>query len=202
MISLPMHWAKAVFPLFKEPGGAAALLTLISRSSRTPVAYQWQLGPRRRVNADKKVNLLCHPWVSHAKKWFADVCPGRIQSLHSVSRELLITGYGALPGSLSEPPASEKVDILATWWLSCDAVWEILSTFHLLLQDARIVGTGTTASFWLPACSGKTVRVIHFPSLQVASFSRVLWPPPFLPEDHRLFGSSVLNCWIYVYGNT
>lgn len=61
MISLPMHWAKAVFPLFKEPGGAAALLTLISRSSPTPVAYQWQLGPRRRVNTDKQVNLLCHP---------------------------------------------------------------------------------------------------------------------------------------------
>lgn len=102
MISLPMHWAKAVFPLFKEPGGAAAALTLISCSSHTPMACQWELGPRRRVeNADEKVNLLCHPWVSQAKKCFAGVYSGEIWSLCSMSWELLITACGALPGFLS-----------------------------------------------------------------------------------------------------
>lgn len=88
-----MHWAKAVFSLFKEPGGAAAVLTLISSSSCTPLASQGELGLRRCVeNADAEVNLLCHPGVLQAKKWFADVCSGRIQSLCSMSRELLITG--------------------------------------------------------------------------------------------------------------
>lgn len=102
LISLPMHWAKAVFPLFKEPGGAAAALTLISCSSHTPMACQWELGPRRRVeNADEKVNLLCHPWVSQAKKCFAGVYSGEIWSLCSMSWELLITACGALPGFLS-----------------------------------------------------------------------------------------------------
>lgn len=62
MISLPMHWAKAVFPVFKEPGGAAAILPLISSSSSTPVPCQRELGPRSRVeHTDAEVNLLCHP---------------------------------------------------------------------------------------------------------------------------------------------
>lgn len=57
-----MHWAKAVFPVFKEPGGAAATLPLISGSSPTPVPCQWELGPRSHAeNTDPEVNLLCHP---------------------------------------------------------------------------------------------------------------------------------------------
>ena len=65
-------------------------------------------------NADGEVTLLCHPGVSKAKKWFAGVCSAEIQSLCSVSEELLVTECGALPGSLSENPAAEKVEVLTT----------------------------------------------------------------------------------------
>lgn len=68
MISLPVHWAKAVFPVFKEPGGAAAVLPLISSCSYTPVACQWELGPRRCVGNTAEVNFLCHPRALQAKK--------------------------------------------------------------------------------------------------------------------------------------
>lgn len=115
MISLPMHWAKAVFPLFKELGGAAAALTSISSSFHALVACQWELGWRYVENANKKANLLYHPWVSQAKECFTGVYSGGIQSLCNISWELLTAEYGALPGSLSATCVRDEV--FTTWWL-------------------------------------------------------------------------------------
>lgn len=86
MMPLPMHWAKAVFPVFKEPGGAAAILPLICSSSPTAVLCWWELGPRSCVEStDPGVRLLCHPWGQETVHWcllmkdpedLCRICPG------------------------------------------------------------------------------------------------------------------------------
>lgn len=193
MMPLPMHWAKAVFPLIKEPGGAAAILPLICSSSPTPVLCQWELGPRSCVEStDPGVSLLCHPWGQEMVHWclfmkdpedLCRICPGMTR-LWSTPRLFVRATCGRGGGSSHHLPCDFPVTQYGKW---------DFSAFHLLPQDAHIGAVGTTTSSGLPACCGKTVWAMNFTSSQAASFSQVLCPP-LLPEDHPPLRPSVLNC--------
>lgn len=191
MMPLPMHWAKAVFPLFKEPGGAAVILPLICSYSHTPVLCQWELGPRSCVEStDPEVNLLCHPWGQEMVHWCLfmqdpkDLCSVSRNDMAVEHTQALCQSHLQQRRWKPSPPGDFPVTQYGKW---------DLSAFYLLPQDAHIGAVGTTTSPGLPACCGKTVWVINFTSLQAASFSQVL-QLSLLPEDHHPLGSLVLNC--------
>lgn len=177
-----MHWAKAVFSVFKEPGGAAATLPLMSSSSPTPLPCQWELEPRSHVeNTDPEVNLLYHPWDQEMVHWCLFMKDAKfVQHNQALCQSHLWQRRWKL-----SPPGDFSVTQYGKW---------SLSAFHLLSQDANIGAVGTATSSGLPVCSGKFVWAINF-TFFLSTFSQVL-QPPLLPEDHHHLGPWCLTALI------